>query len=79
MAKVLSMREQVDCLLIALETELEALDRECRELSEQLLTMQEGTALYSLTYGLHNAKMDAASRIRRIYDAGKKQRERWNA
>lgn len=76
MTKVLSLSEQLDCLILALESNLEAMDayeKSCADRAESSLPMG---IMFAHNHGMASGAAYCAELTQRTLDAAKKQRAR---
>lgn len=78
MAKVLSMREQLDCLIFALELGLESIENYAKTCEDTVKKFPEDSSLYALNFGMQQGAEFAAKHLEEVLSAAKKQRRRWN-
>ena len=76
--KTLSMREQVDCLITALETNLETMTHYIKNCNEELEHNHETNIIYAHYHGMKSGAVFCAEMIQKTLDAAKKQRSRWD-
>lgn len=79
MAKVLSMREQVDCLILAMESNLDSMQSYMRLSESGRDELPEDSQLFALYTGMNNGAKYCAEMTERTLSAAKRQRERWEA
>lgn len=78
MARVLSMREQVDCLIMALESNLENMRSYMSVCDKGIASTKDMSLLNVHNHGMKAGVEYCAEMIERTLEAAKKQRERWN-
>lgn len=79
MARVLSMREQLDCLILALEENLDMIREYRRKRDTDAEKATPASVLYVHNHGMARGAEFAEELISRTLGAAKKQRERWEA
>ena len=73
MTKVLSLSEQLDCLIVALESNLEAMDAYEKSCADRAGNLPMGI-LFAQNHGMASGAAYCAEMTRRTLDAAKKQR-----
>lgn len=74
----LSMREQLDCLIMNLETNLETMIYYIKDCNRGMERNIETDSIYAYYQGMKNSVEFCAEMIQQTLDAAKKQRARWN-
>ncbi len=77
MAKTLSMREQVDCLILALESNLKSMQSYAERADQEMSRVGEGSIIYAHCHGMRAGAEYCAEITLRTLDAAKRQRARW--
>lgn len=76
--KVLSMREQVDCLIMAMETNLESMRSYIRVCENSMKNLDDCNSVYIHSHGMKSGAEYCAEMTEKTLEAAKKQRARWN-
>lgn len=76
--KTLSFREQLDCLIVALETNLESMRSYMKTCEGSMERVPEASIVYVHSHGMRSGAEFCADMIQQTLDAAKKQRARWN-
>lgn len=76
--KTLSMREQLDCLIVSLEANLESMRSYMKTCEGSMERVPEASIVYVHSHGMKSGAEFCAEMIQQTLDAAKKQRARWN-
>ena len=76
--KTLSMREQLDCLIVSLEANLESMRSYMKTCEGSMERIPEPNIIYTHYHGMKSGAEFCAEMIQHTLDAAKKQRARWN-
>lgn len=76
--KTLSMREQLDCLIVSLKANLESMRSYMKTCEGSMERVPEASIVYVHSHGMKSGAGFCAEMIQQTLDAAKKQRARWN-
>ena len=76
--KTLSMREQLDCLIVSLEANRESMRSYVKTCEGSMERVPEASIVYVHSHGMKSGAEFCAEMIQQTLDAAKKQRARWN-
>ena len=71
MSKPLSYRQQVECLILAIESEVESLSSRVDEVADEMESMNAQSQIYAMKYGYADALLFERVELRRILLAAK--------
>lgn len=75
--KILSMREQLDCLIVGLEVNLEFMRSYMKTCEDSMDRVPEASIVYVHSHGMKSGAEFCAEMIQNTLDAAKEQRARW--